>query len=205
ACPSGPDRGAALALLHQARAGLLATVVARETNPATVTLLRFERVMDANSDRIARQKVRIESVTSAVGSFSATHTAMDFVRRGFMRDSAGLHTFLGPDADVLLEDGFATGYCFHLAKADAAHRDQVGLAFAPANPHRGRVDIVGSLWIDTVARALRTIEFRYVGFDNDVVEGFSPGGRVSFKEIPNGVVLIDRWWLRIVGAADTTV
>ena len=122
-----------------------------------------------------------------------------------MRDSAGLHTFLGPDADVLLEDGFATGYCFHLAKADAAHRDQVGLAFAPANPHRGRVDIVGSLWIDTVARALRTIEFRYVGFDNDVVEGFSPGGRVSFKEIPNGVVLIDRWWLRIVGAADTTV
>src|SRR6185436_9585095 len=31
-----------------------------------------------------------------------------------------------------------------------------------------------------------------------------PGGRVSFHEMANGVVVIDRWLLRLVGAADTT-
>jgi hypothetical protein len=193
-----------LALLDQARAGLLATVVARESRPADVTLLRFDRVMQGNSERIARQSVRIETGSSAAGSFTAAQTATGFVQDGFVRDSAGMHRFQAPDADVLLADGFSAGYCFRIARAEPGHRHELGLAFTPANPRRGRVDIAGTLWVDTLARALRTIQFRYVGFDNDVVEGFSPGGKISFAEIPNGVVLIDRWSLRLVGAADTT-
>ena len=51
ACPRRDDAQAALALLEQARAGLLATVVAAEQNAATMKLLRYERQMDGTSDR----------------------------------------------------------------------------------------------------------------------------------------------------------
>jgi hypothetical protein len=53
ACPSRADAGPALGLLEQARAGLLNSVVARKTNPASVVLIRFQRMMDGVSDRAA--------------------------------------------------------------------------------------------------------------------------------------------------------
>jgi hypothetical protein len=53
ACPSRADAGPALGLLEQARAGLLNSVVARKTNPASVVLIRYQRMMDGVSDRAA--------------------------------------------------------------------------------------------------------------------------------------------------------
>jgi hypothetical protein len=203
-CPRTPDRAAAFALLDQARAGLLATVVAREANPANVIRVGFDRTMDANGDRIASQKVRLELADRATVSFNATHSALEFVRRGFMHDSAGRQTFFGPDADVLLDDRFVRAYCFHILDADRTRPAQIGLGFAPAARRDGRVDIAGALWIDTVARVLKGVEFRYLGL-LQLAEGFQSGGRVSFNEVAKSIVLIDRWSLRLVGAADTTV
>jgi hypothetical protein len=206
-CPSRPDATAAFALLDQARAGLLATVVGREGDPASLTVLAFDRTMDGNSDQIARQKVRLETTAQAKTSFSATRTAADFIEHGFALDSAGHMTFFGPDAEVMLDESFARGYCFRLVAAapdDTARTHQVGLGFSALDRRRGRVDIDGSLWIDTLARTLKGIEFRYVGLDN-VSAGFLPGGHVSFSELTPGVVMIDRWHLRIVGSADTTI
>src|SRR5262249_35800139 len=45
-CPRRRDRQIALGLLEQARAGLLATVVARSDKPARMTRLRITRTMD---------------------------------------------------------------------------------------------------------------------------------------------------------------
>ena len=204
-CRAGPDAAMTSALLEQARAGLLATVVTREANPAAVTRLVFDRQIEGNGDSVVRQKVRISTDDRATGSFNASRTARDFVQQGFRRDSAERQTFFGPDAEVLLDPGFNAGYCFHVAKADNARPGQAGLTFAPVARRDGRIDIEGTLWIDTVGRALSDIEFRYVGFGNNVMEGFRPGGRASFKEVASGIVLIDRWSLRLVGAADTTV
>jgi hypothetical protein len=44
-----------------------------------------------------------------------------------MTDSAA-GAFFAPDADVLLDDGFAVGYCFRVATA-GRDRNQIGLAF----------------------------------------------------------------------------
>ena len=73
-------------------------------------------MMDGTGDRIASQRVLTDS-TRAKTSFSAAHGATDFVRRGFMTDSARQALFFAPDADVLLDDGFAIGYCFRVATA----------------------------------------------------------------------------------------
>src|SRR5690606_13421338 len=66
------------------------------------------------------------------------------------------------------------------------------------------VDIEGTVWVDTVARALRDIEFRYVGLHREL-QAFDPGGHIGLAAMTNGMVLIDRWSLRLVGVTQDTV
>jgi hypothetical protein len=73
------------------------------------------------------------------------------------------------------------------------------LGFRPANRRTGRIDVDGAVWIDTAARALVDIEYRYLGVEPQM-EPFHPGGRIHFLTMPNGSVMIDRWSIRIVGA-----
>jgi len=140
--------------------------------------------------------VRIQFSRGRAKSYEASSTAADFIRDGFSRDSAGMRLFFGPDAETLLDPGFAGGYCFRIEDADRSRTGQVGLGFSAADRRTGRVDIDGALWIDTVVHALRDVTWRFTG----VRRGFNepePGGSVSFREMPNGSVLIDRWYLRL--------
>ncbi|HVZ50239.1 MAG TPA: carboxypeptidase regulatory-like domain-containing protein [Gemmatimonadaceae bacterium] len=197
-CPRRADAIAAANLYNQARAGLLATVVAREASPATVTRLAYDRTLDANGVQAVSQAVRTETADRATVSFNATQTAVDFVSRGFVTDTGAARSYLGPDADVLLDEQFASAYCFRIAEPDRAHPTWIGLGFAPARRRDGRVDIDGTLWIDTVAKRLQSTTFTYLGLD-EVSTGFGAGGTVSYREVSPGIVLIDRWQLRLVG------
>ena len=203
-CPVRNDRGEAFALLDQARAGLLATVVAREKQPAALRVLRYERRLDLDGIEIDRQTVQLDSSTNATTSFNAVRSAIDFVDNGFRVGDNGQFTYFGPDADVLLDERFQRGYCFSVAAADSAHRAQVGLRFTPASRRGKRIDIDGTLWIDTATRTLNDIEFRYLGVDA-LAESFGAGGRIGFRTLPSGVPFIDSWSLRLVGAPDTIV
>jgi hypothetical protein len=194
-CPTRPDRADAWALLEQARAGLLASIVARETNPPAVQRLTFLRTLDPTGQRVETLRVRIDSSAEATTSFYASRDADAFVRDGFRSERGTDQTFYGPDAEVLLDERFAGGYCFQLAAADAARPREAGVAFSPARTRRGRVDITGAVWIDTVSRSVTEISFRYLGLDR-AAERAQAGGQVHFRELPNGVVFIDRWWLR---------
>jgi hypothetical protein len=202
-CPRRNDRLAALSLLQQARAGLLATIVAREAKPASMVRLSYVREMDGNSDRILKQEVRVDSAGELRKSFNAVRSAQDFVRLGFVIGGGSEATFLGPDAEVLLADEFSAGYCFHIADHEKDRPTEVGLAFVSASRQNGRVDIDGVLWVDTIARSLRDIAFKYSGVPRRF-GAIEPRGNVHFREMPNGVVFIDRWSLTLpVATADT--
>jgi hypothetical protein len=203
-CPVRRDRAEAFGLLDQARAGLLATVVARERQSAAMRVVRYERWLDLDGVSVERQTVRLDSTAGATISFNAVQSAVDFVDRGFRVGTNGQYTYFGPDADVLLDARFQGGYCFSLADADTSRPTQRGLRFTPASRQRGRVDIEGTLWIDTAQRVLKDLEFLYVGVER-LAESFAAGGHVGFQAMPNGVSFIDRWTLRLVGAADTIV
>jgi hypothetical protein len=202
-CPVRKDAAMSTGLWEQARAGLLATVVARERTPASIVRLLSQQVMDGNSDRVELMLVRKDSSVDTI-SFAASRTAREFVRSGFRHDSADRRMTYGPDALVLLSDDFAAAYCFHLADGGRARANQVGIHFSPAVQLSDRTDIDGTLWVDTVARELRDVDFTYVGVPRSF-EAFRPGGLVSFRAMPNGVVLVDRWSIRSVGAAVDTV
>lgn len=200
-CPAESDRGAALELLEQVRAGLLSMVTAREANPARVVRLAYTRDLDPAGDAILRQDVRLDSAARAAAAFGASRSPAEFVRVGFRRTEGDDHTMFGPDAEVLLDDDFAAGYCFRLASSPA-RPGEVGLGFAPATRQRNRIDIDGTLWVDSAARRLVDIEFRYLGLDR-IATDLGAGGRISFREMPSGVSFIDRWLLRLVGGRET--
>jgi Carboxypeptidase regulatory-like domain len=202
-CPARADRGTAMGLWEQARTGLLGAVVAREQHPASMLRLLFHRVMDGNSDRVSAMRVSADSSVDT-SSFAAARTASDFVRSGFSMDAAKQALYFGPDADILMSDEFATAYCFEIARANKARPHQVGIHFLPADQRGGRIDIDGTLWIDTVARQLRDVQFAYLG-GSRAAEPFHPGGSVSFQTMENGVEVIDRWSIRVVDEAVDTV
>jgi hypothetical protein len=149
-------------------------------------------------------EVKIDSSAEVRNSFFAARSAAEFVQAGFLVENSKSQHFLGPDAETLMDDAFRDGYCFHLRDPDKARPNQVGLAFLPARSKEGRVDVDGTLWIDTLARALKEIRFDYIGMDRRIL-AVHPGGGIHFQELANGIVFIDRWSFRIPSAeSDTT-
>lgn len=201
-CPTRKDRIAALSLLEQARAGLLAAVVAQEQRPAQMIRMRSAAQL-GDGDAITELHVRIDSSDHARHAFQAVRTAGDFVKLGFLDTTTTGEALYAPDAETLLDDDFRNGYCFQLRDRDGKHPHDVGLGFTPASRKRGRVDVDGTLWIDTIARALDEIRYAYVGLDREL-ERIEPGGHVRFHVAPNGVAVIDDWTVRVpVFALDT--
>jgi hypothetical protein len=197
ACAARRDHSQALALYELARSGLLATIVSRDVNAGTIKNLVFDRSSEGENERIQRQSVRIQSATAA-NSFAAVRNAAGFVEKGFLINGVNGAQFLGPDAEVLLDPDFVAGYCFRVD----VNRDrprQLGLGFFAATRRPvDRVDIDGTLWVDTASRVVKSIEFRYVGMQQQ--RNVRPGGRISFQEMPNGTVMIDQWSFRVVNS-----
>ena len=130
-CPGSKDRGDAFSLWEQARAALLATIVARETKPASVLMLTYQREIDPGNESIMSQTVHQHRGTSG-RPFTASHSPSEFAKVGYLQETDGGELFSAPDADVLLDESFAGTHCFRVLKGAGDHRDQVGLGFEPA-------------------------------------------------------------------------
>lgn len=200
-CAERSDQGEALGLLDQARAGLLSMVVANEQQIPKMYVVRFDRLMDLNGIEVEHQSVHVDSTSEVSTSFNAVHNAFDFVEQGFRSGRNGAYTYFAPDATVLLDARFQRGYCFRLADRDPSRPSLMGLRFTPANRRGTQVDIDGILWVDTTARALSEITFRYLDVE-PMAEAFGAGGDISFQTLSNGVAFIDRWRLRLIGGPD---
>ncbi|HEX7938412.1 MAG TPA: carboxypeptidase-like regulatory domain-containing protein, partial [Gemmatimonadaceae bacterium] len=194
-CSRRSDRATALALWEQARAGLLATVVARDENQARLKRFNYYRIIGEERATILSQVVTTEEVRNG-RPFGAARSASYFVSHGFRDDSGSYPTFYAPDADVLLDESFTKAYCFHVAEADERHPGAIGLGFEPAHSRAGRVDIAGTVWIDSTARSLSDIQFQYRGLPRDE-QLLRLGGRVSFRVMPAGFTIIDRWSMQL--------
>jgi hypothetical protein len=194
-CPGTVGADDALALWEQARAGLLAAVVAREVRLATMTTLVFERTLTPGDDRVRR--MRVESKTGrTTRPFIAAAPPREFARIGYMQEDSTGRTYSAPDADVLLDESFAATHCLHIERADDAHRGQVGLAFAPVAGRDTLVDVEGVLWMDEKNPALRSVEFRFTGMEPAAASARA-GGTLAFRTMANGVAFIEQWVMRM--------
>ncbi len=203
-CPGNADRSGALALWEQARAGLLAAVVARQSKPGNMAVLEFVTDEDPDSRLVTKQSTRVTQGTTA-RPFVAVREAGDFARHGYMaRDGSSL-SFFAPDADVLLDQKFASTHCFTIVRDDAGHPDELGLAFepSPGSHPDDFVDVDGTLWLDGDHPALRTLEFAYTGLDPAYREA-GTGGTLVFRTMTNGLVYIERWSMELPAMAGST-
>jgi hypothetical protein len=195
-CPGSDDRGPAFQYWEQARAGLLAEVVAREANPATATMLVYER-----HERVGDETVRRQRTTARSGPtrqpFIAAAPPSTFARIGYMTESDGDRVYSAPDGTVLLDESFAATHCFHMQMPDAAHTGQIGLSFAPIPSHPDSiVDVAGTIWFDRTTPSLRSFDFQYTNLEPAAMR-LPTGGHIEFRSVPNGVSFIERWWLRL--------
>ncbi|MHB1863897.1 MAG: carboxypeptidase-like regulatory domain-containing protein [Gemmatimonadaceae bacterium] len=202
-CPGASGGADALELWEQARDGLLAAVVARKAKPAQVRTVLFERDHGPNDERVLHQTLRTQT-GSSTDPFLALIPPREFAAHGYMRQDASGRTYYAPDADVLLDESFANTHCFHAVAGNAAHPGQIGLAFAPVAGRDSLVDVAGTLWLDSATPGLRTLEFRFTGVEPAAAEA-GAGGSEVFMSMPNGVVLIERWLLRLPVLAEVAV
>jgi len=191
-CPGKPGASEALEAWEQARDGLLASVVARESNPPRLRFRTYWRTRDPVRKAIETDSSRTRDLV-ADRSYVAARPAWAFEADGYMREHlGGERDYFAPDEAVLLDPSFAATHCMRLADADAAHNNQIGIHFEPADI-RSRdtvVDLAGTLWLDKVTPSLRSFEFEYTNLEP---RARGSGGSLMFETMPNGVPMVVRW------------
>lgn len=193
-CPSRDDRAGAFSLWDQVRSALLATLVARETNVGAVTMIEYNRRFDRDGRRLLSQRVHHASTTTN-RPFVSARPATQFTRAGYVEKTGSDVIYFAPDADNLLDPAFAESHCFSLSRDAKSHAGQLGLAFEPSALHDSTAEIAGTLWIDSTARELRTLEFRFMNVGR-ATELVNSGGVLSFRN-DAGVSIIDWWKLHV--------
>lgn len=196
-CPASENAPAAFALWEQARAALLASVVAREVNPPTVRMVSYTRILDAEGKRIVQQVVS-DSIYVASRPVISARTAEQFAILGYRGagEDAQHFRYFAPDADVLLDSEFVRRHCLSYRADDPGHTDTVGIAFTPVPGNDSIVDIDGVLWLNRAIPGLASLTFRYTNLTARERSANS-GGDLTFTETPSGVAMISRWNLHM--------
>ena len=193
-CPTDGHAGA-IDLWEQARAGLLASVVAREANPARIRLRVTERTFEPIRRRTVRDSFDTKDVT-VDRSFIAARPAWAFAEQGYMREvRGGDREYFAPDEAVMLDPSFAGTHCLHTIEGKGPRAEEVGIAFEPVR-EGGRdtlVDVTGVLWLARRGLELRSLEFNYTNLENEAKDA---GGHIFFTATPTGVPMIERWVIR---------
>ena len=194
-CPGDKGTSDALALWEQARAALLASVVARDADPPELILRSYTRSFEPIRHQLLEQEIRGRDMFGD-RSYVAARPAWALADEGYMREvGGGDRTFYAPDEEVLLDHSFADTHCLHVVIGEGTHAPDIGIGFDPVNEH-GRdslVEVSGVLWIDAARHELRALDFQYTGLERDAR---GSGGEIVFETMPNGAPMITRWTIR---------
>jgi len=189
-CRVDPRTGAETARVwEEVRKALEVTAWARDqrANYRVVNFRREQRRDEKGDDAL-------EFVT-AVGSQAFRTAPVDsLLERGFVFGDGRVLFYNGPDADLLMSDGFLNSYCFEVAR-ERDRPGMIGLAFEPRE--RNRIPgIEGALWVDERSGELRDIDFRFT----TPRRGFVPdgaGGRTEFVRLPTGAWIVQKWMIEM--------
>jgi hypothetical protein len=118
----------------------------------------------------------------------------DLLEGGYIRAEDDGYRYFAPDAGTLLSDRFLDTHCFRLEDGPAPP-GLVGLSFEPAGGGPAR-EIAGTLWLDETDARPRFLNFHYTSAPWPEAQGVA-AGRVEFEELPGGIWIVKRWWIRM--------
>ncbi len=193
-CRTGPGESRRTARVWEETRKALESVRATDRQG----LLRF---------RIREYRRRTDRERDVVGEDSDTYVAVgrhpfeslsaaDLSEKGYVRsvevEGETVTDYFAPDASALLSDPFLADHCFRMA----GRKDgMVGLAFRPVED-RETPDIAGTFWLDPHTAQLRLLTYRYANVDFPT-HRHRLGGRVEFLRLPEGSLIVRRWWIRM--------
>ena len=194
-CDIRPAEGTQVARLwDEARKSLAAASLSAEVAPP-VAFDRDEIEYDSTFLRV-RSASRITTTGRAERGFRS-----DLPRAlrelGYMRRIDTTSIYYGPDARALLSDDFAATHCFRIVPDDPTSIRRVGIAFSPVGLAPGRLDVVGTLWLDRETYALDRVEFRYEPLLSGDFADSTFGGRIRFARLGTGLIVVSHWVLRM--------
>jgi hypothetical protein len=178
---------------EEARKALDVTRTALSDRLFRFRVRNWSRESDFNTGREAEGATR---ESEAVTDRPFTAVALDTIREsGFIQTRADTTIYNAPDADVLLSDEFLDAHCFRLVDSDARDTTVIGLAFEPVREGR-RSDVRGTLWLTRAPVELKYLDYQYTRAPVRGPAGV-PGGRVEFRQLPNGVWIASKWLVRM--------
>jgi hypothetical protein len=141
-----------------------------------------------SESRVALRPISAQPFASLTGDSLSTI--------GYWRELPGDSLALyGPDASVLVSRAFLRDHCYRIAPPQRDRRGLVGLAFEPVATRR-LPDVAGTMWVDSLTRALRFVEFRYVRIPREI-DVPRVGGEVHFARLPSGAWVVNNWFIRM--------
>jgi hypothetical protein len=192
--PEPGERSVARTLFADALTALLAAMGSPDAEALSVRVELTEASYDLRG-----QRQRVESRVQRTGANAQPFRSVpvqQLMREGFaVSDPDGGMSYRAPDAQTLTSDLFLRNYCLSLDLTRET-TGLVGIRFAPQRSDRTRVDVRGVLWLDLPSRALRSMEFGYVGLPSEVLAA-DPGGVVEYVRLADGRWILDRWSLRM--------
>ena len=202
-CRVRPEEGLAVTRVwEEARKALAAAAWTQSRGMYRYEMMGVRRELDREG-----RMVLSEDRTFDQGYRKAPFVALpadSLMRNGFAVFSPSESAYRAPDAAVLLSDLFLDAHCFKLERDEDRAPGLVGLAFEPV-PGRRVADVAGTLWLDPTTAQLQWLDFRYRNLDiPGVLLSANPGGKVSFRALPNGTWIVHSWEIRMPRAAVST-
>ena len=183
------------ALWEEARKVLYASQITGDEQLVWSVRKRWWRSLDGTSLNIRKDSTVVDS-TIFDRPFRTEVTPDDLAKYGYgIINERGDSALTGPDADVLLSDAFARTHCFNVRLYSDKHAGLVGLAFEPARKVHFP-EVTGVLWLDSASARLRFVEFRHTNMYPEV-SPLKYGGRMDFDELPGGLWIVKRWYIRL--------
>jgi hypothetical protein len=185
-CEADANSADALSLWEEARAGLITSLVARETRKtALMSVLVYQTII--NGDDEEPRMVQRKEMADVSHAFRSEDPKV-LARKGYFDGFA----FISPDENVLADESFLSTHCFRMG--DAPDDSTIALRFSPA---KGRkvVDLDGMLLLRRDPLDIRSIEYRYTATPSAIERG-QPGGSIHFHNMPSGITMVQEWRVR---------
>lgn len=115
---------------------------------------------------------------------------------GYVSQASDGVVYRAPDSELLASDAFLSDHCLQFIPQHADEPRWVGIGFEPIDRAGDRVGIRGTFWVDRLSRAVRRLEFSYVGLTREL-DRHNLGGSVDFGDLPDGTWFESAWTLRM--------
>lgn len=190
-CGQGLDGAPVVAdLWSDISASLLAERITIASRAVELTVEAFEREIERDSSYVVKD-LRRQFSASSVEAFP--HAPVDQLdTSGFRTETEQGPVLFAPTSLLLLDSWFIDTHCLSLAVA--TDTSLLAVQFEP-NRERSVPEIKGTVYLDTVTRDLRRLDFTFVNM-GDVPADVTYDGTMSFVRLRNGAVIPSYWHIR---------